>query len=109
MQVVDNYDLRALRRPFLEHSPKCELCLRRRTSDHRIRLHADPDQHLDERPVGDPVAVGETATTKDVGLATHAFEEVGYEARLADPGGAEQREKSAGVVGDGILIVAPQP
>ena len=109
MQVVDNHDLRALRRTRLEHSPKGELCLRRRTSDHRIRLHADRDQHLDERPVGDPLTVGEAATTKDVGHATHAFEEVADEARLADPGGAEQREKSAGVVGDGILIVAPQP
>ena len=109
LQVVDNDDLRALRRPRLEHPPKGELRLRRRTSDDRIRLDADRDQDLDERPVGDPLAVREAAGTEDVRHAADAFEEVADEARLADPRGAEQREQPAGAVGDGILVVAPQP
>ena len=67
LQVVDNHDLRALRRPRLEQPPKGELRLRRRPADDRIRLDADRDQDLDERPVGDPLAVGEAATAQDVG------------------------------------------
>ena len=78
-------------------------------SDDRIRLDADRDQDLDERPVGDPLAVGEAAGTQDVGNATDTIEEVADEARLADPRGAEQSEQPAGAVGNCILVVAPQP
>ena len=109
LQIVDDHDLRALRRTRLEHPPKASCVSGRRTSDHRIRLDADRDQDLDQRPVGDPLAVGEAATTQDVGHAADAIEEVADKARLADPRGAEQREQSAGAVGDGILVVAPQP
>ena len=38
-----------------------------------------------------------------------ALEEVGDEPRLADAGRAEQREQPARAVGDGVLVVAPEP
>ena len=74
-----------------------------------VGLDADRDQDLDERPVGDPLAVREAAPAQDVGRVADALEEVGDEARLPDPGRAEQREEPARAVGDRILVVAPQP
>ena len=35
----------------------------------------------------------------------HSFEEVGDEARLADPRRPEQREQAAGAVGNGVFVV----
>ena len=72
-------------------------------------LDADRDQDLDERPVGDPLAVREAAPAQDVGRVADALEEVGDEARLADAGRAEEGEEPARPVGDGILVVAPEP
>ena len=71
-------------------------------------LDADRDQDLDERPVGDALAVREAAAAQDVGRVADALEEVGDEARLADPGRPEQREEPARAVGDGVLEVAPE-
>jgi hypothetical protein len=66
-------------------------------------------RNLDEGPVGDALAVVQTAPTHDVGGVAHALEEVRDEARLADPGGPEQREEAACAVGDSVLEVTPQP
>ena len=66
------------------------------------------DEDLDERPVGDPLAVREAAAAQDVCAVSDAFEEVRDEARLADAGRAEEREQAACAVGDGVLVVAPE-
>ena len=60
-------DLRPLRGAGLEQPAEGELRLGRRRADHRVGLDADRDQDLDERPVGDPLAVREAATAQDVG------------------------------------------
>ena len=67
LQVVDDDDLRSLRGAGLEQPPEGELRLGRRRADHGVGLDADRDQDLDERPVGDPLAVREAAATEDVG------------------------------------------
>ena len=108
LQVVDHDDLRPLGCAGFEEAPKRELRLGRRRADDRVRFDADRDQDLDERPVGDSLAVRETASAQDVGRVAHAFEEVGDEARLADPGRPEQGEEPARAVGDGVLVVAPE-
>ncbi len=109
LQVVDDDDLRPLGRPRLEEPPEGELRLRRRRADDGVGLGADRDQDLDQRPVGDPLAVREAPPAQDVGRVADALEEVRDEARLPDPGRAEQREQPARAVGDGVLVVAPQP
>ena len=109
LQVVDHDDLRPLGRARLEQPPEGELRLGRRRADDGVGLDADRDQDLDERPVGDPLAVGEAAAAQDVGRVADALEEVGDEARLADAGRAEEREEPARAVGDGVLVVAPEP
>ena len=95
LQVVDDDDLRPLHSPGFEQPPERELRLGRRRADDGVRLDADRDQDLDERPVGDPLAVREAAAAEDVGRVADALEEVRDEARLADPGRAEQREEPA--------------
>ena len=55
----------------------------------RAELHDD----LRHGPVGDPLAVGEAAAADD--RRAEAGEELRGQARLADPGGAEQREQHA--------------
>ena len=67
-----------------------------------LRLDADRDQDLDERPVGDALAVGEAAAAQDVRRVADALEEVGDEARLPDARRAEEREEAAGGSRDGI-------
>ena len=109
LEVVDDDDLRPLGRPCLEQPAERELRLGRRRADHGVRLDADRDQDLDERPVRDPLAVREAAAAQDVGRVADALEEVRDEARLADPGRAEQREEPARAVGDRVLVVAPEP
>ena len=74
-----------------------------------VGLDPDRDQDLDERPVGDALAVREAPPAEDVGRVADALEEVRDEARLPDPGRAEQREQPARAVGHCILVVAPQP
>ncbi len=61
-----------------------------------LRLHRNVRQLLhdfDDRPVGDPLAVGEAAATNDAdaGLGDH----LGRESRLADPGRAEHGDELA--------------
>ena len=109
LQVVDDDDLGPLRRPGLEQPPEGELRLGRRRPDDGVGLDADRDQDLDERPVGDPLAVGEAAAAEDVRRVAYPLEEVRDEARLADPGRAEEREEPARAVRDSVLVVAPEP
>jgi hypothetical protein len=109
LQVVDDHDLWTLGGARLEEPAEGELRLGWRRSHDRGRLDADRGEGLDERPVRDPLAVGETSSPQDVGRVADALEEVGDEAGLADPGRAEQREESTGAIGDGVLVVAPEP
>jgi len=79
LQVVDHDDLWALRGMGFEQPTKRELCLGWRRADDRIRVAADRDEDLDERPVRDPLAVREAAAAKDIGRVPDAIEEVGDE------------------------------
>ena len=63
-------------------------------------------EHLDDRPVGDPVAVGETATPSDRDTVEPSEELVG-QTRLPHAGGTEDREQLAGTVGLGLCEVRP--
>ena len=58
-------------------------------------------EHLDDGPVGDPVAVGQTASPNDRGTVEPGEELVG-QARLPHAGGAEHGEQLAGTVGLGL-------
>ena len=109
LQVVDDDHLGPLHSPGLEQAPEGELRLGRRRPDDGVGLDADRDQDLDERPVGDPFAVGEAAAAEDVRRVAYPLEEVGDEPRLADPGRAEEREEPARAVRDRVLVVAPEP
>ncbi len=109
LQVVDDDHLRPLHSPGLEQAPEGELRLGRRRPDDGVGLDADRDQDLDERPVGDPFAVGEAAAAEDVRRVAYPLEEVRDEPRLADPGRAEQREEPTRAVRDRVLVVAPEP
>ena len=109
LQIVDDDDLRPLLCAGFEEPTERELRLRRRRPDDGVGVRSDPDEDLDEGPVGDSLAVGEAATAEDVGRVADPLEEVGDEPRLADPGRAEQREEPARAIGDGILEIAPEP
>ena len=63
-------------------------------------------EDLDQRPVGDVLAVGEAARAQHVGRVADVRDELGHEARLADAGGPEQREQMARALRDGVLEVA---
>ena len=58
-------------------------------------------EHLDDGPVGDPVAVGQTATLNDRDTVEPGEELVG-QTRLPHAGGTENREQLAGPVGLGL-------
>jgi hypothetical protein len=53
---------------------------------------------LDDRPVGDPVAIGKAAAARDLGVET--AKELGRQSRLADAGAPKDREQLAGAVLD---------
>ena len=95
LQVVDDDDLRPLGRARLEQPAEREPASPSGRRDDGLRLDAERDQDLDERPVRDPLAVREAAAAQDVCRVADAFEEVGDEARLADAGRAEEREEPA--------------
>ena len=58
-------------------------------------------EHLDDGPVGDPVAVGEAASPHDRDTVEPGEELVG-QTRLPHAGGTEHREQLAGAVGLGL-------
>jgi hypothetical protein len=109
LQVVDHDDLRALRRTCFEQTPERELRLLRRDPDHLTGVDADRDEDLDERPVGDVVAVVEAASAEDVRLTSDTFEEVLDEPRFPDSGRPEEREQPAASLGDRVFEVAAKP
>ena len=61
------------------------------------RQHTELLQHLDDRPVGDPLAVRQAAATDD--RASIDDEELGDEARLADAGVGDDRHQLAAALG----------
>ena len=73
-----------------------------------LRLDPERHQHLDERPVRDPLAVREAAAAQHVRVAADAVEEVGDESRLAHTRRTEEREELTGAVGDSVLEGAPE-
>ena len=108
LEIVDHDDLGAFGRACLEEPPEGELRLRRRRTDDRVGFDANRDQDLDQRPVGDALAVRKAPPTKDVGRVAHALEEVSDETRLPDAGRPEKREEPARAVRHGVLVVAPE-
>ena len=67
------------------------------------RLDPDREQDLDERPVGDVLAVVEAAAAQDVGGLARDGEELLRQPRLPDPRRAEQREHVADPLRDDVL------
>ena len=65
----------------------------RRRRDRIRRQRRELLHHLDDRPVGDPVAVGQTAPAHDARL--HGGECLGDQPRLAHPGVADHRHQLA--------------
>ena len=109
LQVVDDDNLWRQSRALLEQPPECHASLLRCRGDDVPGLDTRRNEHLDERPVRDALAVGEAPSAVDVRRVAHPLEEVGDEPRLADPRRAEQREESARAIGDRVLVVAPEP
>src|SRR4029453_12579318 len=64
-------------------------------------------EELDDGPVRDSFAVGEAAPAHD-GRVLERADELGRQARLADAGDAEDREKLAGAVVDCLRERLPQ-
>ena len=92
LDVVEHQNLRPCRRPALDQLAERELRVAGRGADDLARLDADREQDLDERPVGDVLAVVEAAAAEDVGALACAGEELLGQPRLADARGPEQRE-----------------
>ena len=92
----------------LEQPAKGDARLLGHGRDDALGIDAERNEHLDERPVGDALAIGEAAAAKDVGSLPDTLEEVGDEARLADAGRTEEREELTGAIGDRILEGAPE-
>ena len=87
LEVVEDDDLRPLRRARLDQLAEGELCVCGRAADHLAGVDADRDQDLDERPVGDVLAVVEAAAAQHVGASRRARQELLGQPRLADPAG----------------------
>ena len=109
LDVVEDEDLRPRRRPRLDQLAKGELRVRGRAADHLAGLDADREQDLDERPVGDVLAVVEAAAAQHVGGLAGDGEELLGQPRLADPGRPEQREHVAHALRDDVLEGRQEP
>ena len=59
-------------------------------------VEVEPMDDLDERPVGDPVAVRQAAALEDVSVLAQRRDELGRESRLADARVAENGDDAAG-------------
>ena len=68
--------------------------------------HVELLQHLDDRPVGDPLAVGEAAAADDRRLDRR--QELRGEPRLADAGIADDRDQLAALLGPHALPRLPE-
>jgi hypothetical protein len=71
----------------------------------RVRV-LEPDSlpdRRDQRPIGDPLAVGQAGPTRDQRLVGHVAKKLTSEPRLAHAGRAENREQLAGAVAHGLL------
>src|SRR4029078_12383966 len=78
VDVVEHDDLGPLGGALLEETTERKLRLGGRAAEHRVRLDPDREQQLDERPVGDALAVVEAAAVEDVRLRTGVAAEVGH-------------------------------
>ena len=73
-----------------------------------IRLEVEVAHDLDERPVGDSVAVRQTAAFEHERVRAGGRDQLGGEAGLADARLADDRDDPAGAVGDGPLELRQQ-
>ena len=80
LQVVDHGDLRSVGRTRLQQLAERDPRLCRSRGDHAVRLDPERHEHLDERPVGDALAVREAASAEHVRVVCDPFEEVRDEA-----------------------------
>ena len=94
LDVVEDHDERPLERFLLQDVPRRDRGLgRRRHPEHRLGVRVQLEQHLDERPVRDALAVVEAATSDDARAAVDVAHELRDEPRLPDAGRPEQREE----------------
>jgi hypothetical protein len=107
LEIVEHDDERLFRCRTLEQPSERELRFRRGRAEDRIRLRSELQHDLDERPVGDPFAVGEAARAN--GSRVGRLDKVQDEARLADACRAEQGEQLARPLRDHVLEVRAQP
>ena len=109
LDVVEHDDLRSIGGAGLEQLPERKLRLGRRFADHGVRLDADREQDLDQRPVGDVLAVVQAAGAQNVGGLVRAREELRDEPGLTGAGGSQQREQVAGARRHNSLEVGQEP
>ena len=127
LQVIDDEDQRPAAGEGLEHLPhrpegllgRDRLARRLNSSAARggrgivvgRRLLEQPAgaERLHERPPGQPVAVGQAAAGRDGRRAVDRLQDLGHQARLADPGGAEHGEQLARAIGDRLMESVEQP
>ena len=120
LDVVEDDHQRPFRRGVLQglaERPRDLLrrCRRLRLAEQRAdrrrgglvrRQHVELLQHLDDRPVGDPLAVGEAAAAEDGRL--DRSQQLRGEPRLADAGIADDRDQLAALLGLHALPCLPE-
>ena len=67
LEIVDHDDLRSLGGAALEQPAKGDARLLGHGGNDALGIDPERNEHLDERPVGDSLAVREAAAAKDVG------------------------------------------
>jgi ABC-type phosphonate transport system ATPase subunit len=72
----------------------------------QLRIRGERLENLDEREIGDPFAVGQAASAQNDRVLVLGQKLV-HEPRLADSGGAEQREQMARLVSDRPRVGLP--
>jgi hypothetical protein len=82
---------------------------RRRERQDRLRVGPELQEHLDERPVRDPLAVVEAPAADDQRARFDLARELGDEARLPDARCAEQGEEVGRPLRDRVLEVVAKP
>jgi hypothetical protein len=92
LEVVEVQDKRSPSGLALEQLPKRQLRLGGRPPEHRIGIPADLYEHFHHGPIGDPFAMMQTTAAEHATAIGHCIQERPHEARLADPGLAQQRE-----------------
>jgi hypothetical protein len=79
LQIVEIDDERLLRGFLLQELPERELRLRRGAADDALRLVAELQQHFNDRPVRDALAVVQAAAAQHPGPVSDRVDERAHE------------------------------